>query len=114
MTKNIVLELSFNFALKIILFCEELDSQRKYIISKQLLRSGTSIGSNIREAQKPHSKADFVSKLIIALKEAEETEYWLQLCQYSKNYPDPNELLDEVLSIKKILSKIVSNTRKSQ
>ena len=109
--RNEILELSFEFALDIIKYSEELDNQRKYVISRQLLRSGTSIGANVREAQSPHSRADFISKLVIAAKEANETEYWLLLCQKSQGYPDPGKLLDNILSIKKLLSKIISTSK---
>lgn len=112
--KNEILELSFEFALSIIEFCETLESKRKYVIAQQLLKSGTSIGANVREAQNPHSRADFISKLIIAAKEADETEYWLLLCNKSQNYPDPNGLLDKVLSIKKLLSKIISTSKRNK
>ncbi len=89
--KNEILELSFGFALAIIHFCEVLDSEKKYVISRQLLKSGTSIGANIREAQNAHSRNDFVSKCVIAMKEADETEYWLMLCERSPNYPNPDD-----------------------
>ncbi len=112
--RNEILELSFDFALKIIEYTEILEEKRKYVIARQLLKSGTSIGSNIREAQNAHSRKDFVAKCIIAMKEADETEYWLLLCQRSKLYPDPETLLPEILSLKKILSKIISSTIKNQ
>lgn len=112
MKDNLILELSFRFALKIIRYCDILIQNKKYVISNQLLKSGTSIGANVREAQNPHSKADFVSKLIIAMKEAEETEYWLLLCQQSEGYPPPDNLMYEITSIKKILGKIIANCRK--
>lgn len=108
--KNEILELSFEFALAVIQFCEVLDREKKYVISRQLLKSGTSIGANIREAQNAHSRKDFISKCIIAMKEADETEYWLMLCERSENYPNPDELLLKILSIKKLLSKIISST----
>lgn len=112
--RNEILELSFEFALAIIQFCERLDGEKKYVISRQLLKSGTSIGANIREAQNAHSRNDFISKCVIASKEADETEYWLLLCERSPNYPNPRELLLNVLSIKKLLSKIISSTIKNR
>ncbi|WP_154856732.1 four helix bundle protein [Cyclobacterium xiamenense] len=111
--RNEILELSFDFALKIIEYTEILEEKRKYVIARQLLKSGTSIGANIREAQNAHSRKDFVAKCIIAIKEADETEYWLLLCSRSKNYPDPETLLVEIVSLKKILSKIISSTIKN-
>lgn len=112
--KNEILELSFNFALSIIEFSELLENNKKFVISRQLLKSGTSIGANMREAQNAHSRNDFISKCVIAMKEADETEYWLQLCEKSKNYPHPGELLIEILSIKKLLSKIISSSVKNR
>ena len=78
---------SMDFAVSIIELVKELKAKRESIISNQIGRSGTSIGANIREAQYAHSKADFVSKLQIALKEANETGYWLELL-YRTNYID--------------------------
>jgi four helix bundle protein len=75
--KNVILEKSFEFALAIIEFSEELDNNNKFVIAKQVLRSGTSIGANIHEAQSCESRADFIHKLKIAAKEANEAEYWL-------------------------------------
>ena len=109
---NAILELSLEFALEIIDFCEELDSKRKYVISKQLLRSGTSIGANVHEAQSPESRADFIHKMKIASKEASETEYWLILCHRAKKYPNTQKLLNKLLSIQKLLSAIISSSNK--
>ena len=78
---------SMDFAVSIIELVKELKAKRESIISNQIGRSGTSIGANIREAQYAHSKADFISKLQIALKEANETGYWLELL-YRTNYID--------------------------
>lgn len=109
--RNIILEKSFDFALKIMRYSELLEENRKYVVAKQLLKSGTSIGANIREAQSSESKADFIHKLKIADKEANETEYWLQLCKHAKNYLNPEELENELLEIKKLLSKIISTSK---
>ncbi len=81
------------------------------MIARQILKSGTSIGANVSEAQSAESKADFVHKLKIADKEANELEYWLQLCKLAENYPDPLSLENELLEIKKILSKIISTSK---
>ena len=79
MKENKLLDLSFEFAKKIIFLVRSLKEEKETIISYQLGKSGTSIGANINEAQYAQSKADFVSKLQIALKEANETSYWLKL-----------------------------------
>ncbi len=86
-TGNRIVDLSFDFSLKIIQFAEDLEEKRKYAIANQIIRSGTSIGANIREAQSSESRVDFIHKLKVAAKEAEETEYWLELCKYSEDYP---------------------------
>ena len=101
------------FSLNVIEFCESLEEKRKFVLSKQLLRSGTSIGACIREAQQAESKADFCHKFKIAAKEAEETEYWLLLCKMSPYYPTPEDLLLEVISLKKLMNKIISTTKKN-
>ena len=73
-------EKSFQFALRIVKLCNYLrEEKREFILSKQLLRAGTSIGANIAEAQRGQSTADFAAKMSVALKECSETEYWLQL-----------------------------------
>ena len=110
--RNIVLEKSYEFALIIIEFSEQLEQLKKFVIARQLLKSGTSIGANISEAQSSESKADFIHKLKIAAKEAEETKYWLLLCQHSDNYPNCDSLLLQIESIIKVLSKIISSTKK--
>jgi four helix bundle protein len=111
--KNTILDLSFEFAIEIIVYCELLEASRRFIISNQLLKSGTSVGANIREAQSAESKTDFIHKLKIAAKEAEETEYWLLLCKHSSSYPSPELLIDKIIILKKILSKIISTSKKS-
>ena len=112
--KNEVLDLSFDFALSIIKYCDTLEERRKYVLARQLLRAGTSIEANIREAQNPHSRADFIAKLVIAAREASETDYWLQLCDKSEQYPDPGGLLNQILSLKKLLSKIISTAKRGK
>lgn len=78
-SKNIVKEKSFNFSLQIINLYKKLVNEKEYVISKQLLRSATSIGANIEEADARYSKKDFTAKMSIASKEARETKYWLRL-----------------------------------
>ena len=80
-------------------------------MANQLFKSGTSIRANVREAQGAESKADFKHKCKVAYKEAEETEYWLKLCQHAQNYPFEQEMLDNAQSIMKILGKIISSSK---
>jgi four helix bundle protein len=111
--KNPVLKLSFDFALLVVEYCEELEANRKFIIARQLLRSGTSIGANAMEAQNAESKADFIHKMRIAAKEAEETQYWLLLCNYSPKYPNCDSLLNKLEEVNRVLGTIVNTARKN-
>ena len=107
----IIIDLTFKFSLAILEYCELLEQKKKYIVARQLLKSGTSIGANSREAQNAESKADFIHKFKIAAKEADETEYWLLLCKELQHYPDPEKLLEDLHSIIKIISKIISSSK---
>ncbi len=108
---NLIVEMTFDFALDVIAFSEELESLRKYNLANQLFRSGTSIGANTWEAQNAESKADFIHKLKIASKEADESMYWLLLCDKSKNYPGTKPYIEKLESIIKVLSKIIGTTK---
>jgi len=110
---NLIVDLTFEFALKIISFTELLEEKQKYNMANQLFRSGTSIGANVREAQNAESKIDFIHEIKIAAKEADETTYWLSLCDKSESYPVPGSLIEEIESINKILSKIIPHQRNS-
>ncbi len=113
--ENIIVEKSKSFALRIIKLYKYLDANHKIgVISTQILKSGTSIGANVKEAIRAQSKADFYAKLSISLKEASETEYWLELLyesgyitkeQFDSIYTDCQELL-------KILTAIIKNQDK--
>ena len=109
--KNLIVELTFEFALKIIKYVESLEKERKYVMATQLLKAGTSIGANVREAQNAESKIDFIHKMKIAAKEADETEYWLLLCDKSEDFPDCKILLTECSSIIRVLSKIIGTSK---
>jgi len=110
--KNPILKLTFDFSLLVINYCELLDSQKKYIISRQLLRSETSIGANAMEAQNAESKADFIHKMKIAAKEGEESQYRLWLCEYAVSYPDCVFLQNKLEEINKVLGKILSTSKR--
>lgn len=109
--KNIVVEKSLQFSVEIIKFCELLDEHKKFVIAKQLLRSGTSIGANIFEAQHAESKADFIHKMKIAIKEANETLYWLIVCAKSDSYPTNSSLKESVEELIRIISKIILSSK---
>ncbi len=108
---NLIVQLTFQFALDIVIFTEKLETLRKYNLARQLFNSGTSIGANVREAQGAESKIDFIHKLKISYKEAEETSFWLELCEASENYPNPEKLLVDIHSILKVLGKIISSSK---
>ena len=102
------------FALEIIRVCNEIKrSQRESILTNQLVRSGTSIGANIREAFYAHSKADFIAKLQIALKECSESEYWLELLIESGYYGDQS-ILDQCIEIKRLLVSSINTAKRNQ
>ena len=109
--ENIIVKLTFEFALDIVILSDLLEEKRKYVIARQILKSGTSIGANVREAQNAESKSDFIHKMKIALKEADETQYWLDIIQQSEGYPDTKTLKEKINSIDKILTKIVSSSK---
>lgn len=116
MNDNTVMKKSYRFALRVIKLYQYLANEKQeYVLSKQLLRSGTAIGALIKEAEHAQSKADFLNKMNIALKEANETEYWLQLlrdAQYlSKN--ESNSILENISEILKMLISIVKTTKES-
>ena len=117
MKKNVLDEKCMLFAVRIVKFYQYLCTDKKeYVLSKQILRSGTSIGANVRESQNAQSKADFANKLNIALKEADETQYWLELLKMSDiitedHFNSLNQDLSEIIallitSIKTVKSKI--------
>ena len=113
-TENKILELAFEFSLKIIELYKRLGEKKEFVLSKQLLGSGTSIGANIEEAIAAQSRRDFISKMSIASKEARETRYWLRLLNKSKLVDiDYSEYLIGVEHIINILTKIVKTSQET-
>ena len=110
--QNTILKLSFDFALSIIEFCEKLDQKKKYVISMQLLKAGTAIGANAIEAQNSANRADFINKFRAAAKEADQTQYWLLLCNHTAAYPDCDELLARIEEIGNVINKIIYSSKK--
>jgi len=111
---NIILEKTFNFSLKIIELYKKMILEKEYVLSKQILRSATSIGANAEEAMAGHSKKDFLSKMIISHKEARETKYWLRLLKHGNLVSvGIDDLLNEVIEIINILSAIIRTTKKN-
>ena len=116
---NIILEKSFTFAVRIVKLYQYLcDSKKEFILSKQLLRSGTSIGANVNEAQAAQSKNDFISKLSISSKEARETKYWIDLLIASNylNIEDKHtkSLVLDIEEIIKIITSIIKSTKEGK
>jgi four helix bundle protein len=113
-TENKILELSFDFSLSIIELYKQLIVNKEFVLSKQLLRSGTSIGANVEEATAAQSRKDFISKMSIASKEARETRYWLRLLERSKLVDlDYSTYLNHIEHIINIVTKIVKTTQET-
>jgi four helix bundle protein len=114
MKNNVIKNKSYAFALEIVSVCTQLIEQKHFILSNQLLKSGTSIGANVRESQSAESDKDFVHKLSVALKESHETDYWLHLIMDSKVI-DKQRILPLIKmndDLTKILSKIILTMKK--
>jgi four helix bundle protein len=113
--ENIIVDRSFDFALRIVKFYKFMNEKKEYVLSRQLLRAGTSIGANVEEAQAAQTKKDFTAKMCVASKEARETRYWLNLIRKSDLFPQMNKELDSLLSFSNelilILTKIVKTSQ---
>jgi four helix bundle protein len=119
MKSNVVVDKTFDFAVRIVKLNKYLSKNKnEYVISKQLLRSGTSIGANVNEAQAAQSKADFIAKMSIASKEARETNYWINLL-IKTNFLNLNDiytksLINEIEEIMKLLTSIVKSAQENK
>ena len=116
MRENVIKNKSFDFALRIVKLFKYLQEKKEFVLSKQVLRSGTSVGAMVREAEHAESKADFIHKMAIAQKEANETMYWLELLSQTdyleKNMFDSME--SDLIEIQKLLSSIIINTKSKE
>ena len=113
---NIIEEKSFAFAVRIVNLYKHLDELKKeFVLSKQLLRSGTSIGANVAEAEQAQSTADFISKMSIALKEAVETDYWIRLLHSTSYFSDTefSSIIEDCQEIEKMLTAILKSSKDS-
>ena len=111
--KNIIKDKSFDFALRIIKLYKYLQNKKEFVLSKQLLRSGTAVGALVREAEQAESKADFIHKLAIALKEANETQYWLELL-YKSEYLEKKQFISinrDSVEMLKLLTSIIKTSK---
>ena len=116
MEHNIIEMKSFQFAIRIVNLYKYLCTEHKeYVMSKQLLRSGTSIGANVAESQQAQSRPDFISKLSIALKETSETKYWLRLLNATGYFQaqEFNSILSECIELEKLLVTIIRTTKQN-
>ena len=117
MPNNVIVEKSFDFAVRIVNLCKHLRrNKNEFVLSKQLLRCGTSIGANVAEAQRGQSRADFAAKMSIALKEANETQYWLRLLFHTdylaiEEFESIHRDLEEILRLLTVICKSTSKSR---
>ena len=108
---NPILLHSLELALMIDAYVIEIRNMKNWELARQLFKSGTSIGANVWEAQNNESRADFLHKLKIAAKEANETQFWLTICTRSPNYPDCKSLIEKLVEIQKILNSIITKLK---
>ncbi len=111
---NLIVDKTFQYALKVLDYAEKLYEMKRYALADQIIRSGTSIGANVWEAQNAESKADFIHKMKIAAKEGDEQKFWMRLMKFSKYYPDPGEMIPELEEIERILSSILATSKKNK
>jgi len=114
MRENVVKEKSFAFALRVVKLSRYLNELKKeFVLSKQLLRSGTSVGAMIREAEQAESQLDFIHKMAIALKEANETDYWIELLYHSDFIDQPayESIKNDLIELIKLLTSIIKTTK---
>ncbi|MEJ7780516.1 MAG: four helix bundle protein [Daejeonella sp.] len=102
----------FSFAVNAARYCKTLQNNKEFPLANQLFKSSISIGTNVREAQNAESKADFIHKFKIAIKEVDETEYWLALCAELYHHTEVRALTDQLIEIQKIINKIISTSKK--
>jgi four helix bundle protein len=110
---NVIVEKTLDFAVEIIKVCDQLETRKKLVIAGQLLRSGTSTGANVFEAQHAESRSDFIHKMKVAIKEANETLYWLILFERTDSYPS-GSLRNSMEEIIRIMSKIIISSRRKR
>lgn len=111
--KNIIKEKSFAFAIDIVNLYKVLSEKKEFVLSRQVLRSGTSIGAYVRESEHAQSKADFIHKLSISLKEANETEYWLDLLYETKYLSDVEfqNIKPKIIELLRLLTSIIKTSK---
>lgn len=111
---NIIVDKTFQYALKVLDFAEKLYGMKRFALADQIIRSGTSIGANVWEAQNAESRADFIHKMKIAAKEGDEQKFWMMLMKFSAHYPDPGFMIEELNEIEKILSSMLATSKRNK
>ena len=117
MKENLIVSKTYSFAVSVVKFCFEMkDNKHEYVISHQLLKSGTSVGANVEEAQGAISKAEFIAKVQISLKEAKETKYWLRLIKDAEVYKSDQleQLLKDCSEIIIIITSILKSSKENK
>ena len=111
--KNIIEIKSFNFAVRIVKLNQYLTKKKEFVLSNQILRSGTSIGANVAEAEQAHSTADFIPQMSISLKEVAETKYWLRLLKETKfiSQKEFDSIFNDCVELEKILVSIIKSSK---
>ncbi len=109
--ENLIVKLSFELAVETSSFCDLLNEKKKWSLADQIFRSALSIGANVKEAQNAESKNDFIHKMKIAVKEAEELEYYFEVCIAVANLPDCKELHNKTQTVCKVLNKIIATSK---
>ena len=111
--ENPIVLKTFAFAVSAAKYCQILQTNKNFPLANQLFKSSTSIGANVREAQNAESKADFIHKFKIAVKEVDETEYWIALCKELYDHDELTDLKEQLTEIQKIINKIISTSKKA-
>ena len=111
-SENPIVVKTFFFAVNAARYCKFLRNNKEFPLANQLFKSSTSIGANVREAQNAESTADFIHKFKIAIKEVDETEYWLALCTELYDHTELSALKEQLIEIQKIINKIISTSKK--
>lgn len=112
--QNLIVQLTFELAVATIEFCTILEEMKKWSLANQMMRAGLSVGANVKEAQNAESKNDFIHKMKIAAKEAEELEYYFEICNSVQSLPNAQLLLEKTQSVCRILNKIIGTSKSSK
>jgi len=110
--ENVIVQKTVEFGGKILALSQKMEEKRQYVLAKQMLKAGTSIGANVWEAQNAESTADFIHKMKISAKEADEMAFWFAVCKTNPEYEVDEELEKDLEEITKLLSRIISSSKR--